>query len=559
MGFSHYNIFRCDRELSDNTTRGGGVLVAIHQELTSTQITTFDEYVQQSQSESLFVEVKSRQVTLLIAAVYIPSFTLVQIYKDLVNFLEEISTTYKPENIIFCGDFNLPSLLWKNNPSRYEVIQYISPRVFEAADHILHTSMLMDWQKHFPPHSRKGYTLDLLWGSSEVCQYILTSDSLVHADPEHHESAYFKINGLKSDSDFSESENKPLKNFAKVNYKVLNTLLDIDCDTLLDRNTENCVHNFYTVLNEVIQNNVPDLPKFTSTYPIWYTCELKNLIIEKKKLHIIWNESHKFQDYLQFSLIRSKCLRLSRELYLKYISEVESKVKSNLKSFWSYVHRFKKSNSLPQCTYLNDRSASGKRSICNLLADHFSSVYSKERLDDLPDKQLNDLLISMQIDELELISALSKLDDNIKSGPDGIPPYVIKKLKASLFSPLLKIFNKSLSQGIFPEIWKKSFIFPIFKDGGKSNAANYRPISIISTLAKIFESIVVKRLSEFFLRSIGIFQHGFIKRRSTLTNLLLFNDYIFNAFIKKQQVDAIYIDFSKAFDKVNHTLLLQKV
>ena len=156
--------------------------------------------------------------------------------------------------------------------------------------------MLMDWQQHFPPHSRKAYTLDLLWGSSEVCQYIPTSDSLVLADPEHHESAYFKINGLKSDSDFSESENKPLKNFTKVNYEVLNTLLDIDWDTLLDGDTEDCVHKFYTVLNDVIDKNVPDLPKCTSTYPIWYTYELKNLIIEKKKLHIIWNESHKFQD-----------------------------------------------------------------------------------------------------------------------------------------------------------------------------------------------------------------------------------------------------------------------
>ena len=169
------------------------------------------------------------------------------------------------------------------------------------------------------------------------------------------------------------------------------------------------------------------------------------------------------------------------------------------------------------------------------------------------------MLISMQIDEQELIAALSRLDDNIKSGPDGIPPYFIKRLKFPLLSPLLKLYNKSLSSGVFPDFWKESFIFPIHKDGDKSDVVNYRPISILSTFAKIFESIIAKRLAEYFLRSIGSFQHGSIKGRSTLTNLLLFNNFIFEAFLEKWQVDSIYIDFSKAFDRVNHGMLLRKL
>ena len=81
---------------------------------------------------------------------------------------------------------------------------------------------------------------------------------------------------------------------------------------------------------------------------------------------------------------------------------------------------------------------------------------------------------------------------------------------------------------------------------------------MLSSLAKVFESIVTKRLTDFFLLSICSSKHGFIKRRSTLTNLLLYNDYIFTAFKGKMQVDFIYFDFSKAFDTINHDRLLQK-
>ena len=191
--------------------------------------------------------------------------------------------------------------------------------------------------------------------------------------------------------------------------------------------------------------------------------------------------------------------------------------------------------------FLRDRSASGRHSICNILAEYFSSVFTSNSLA-VPPLKHTKMLISIQIDEQELLAALCQLDDTVKSGPNGIPSYFIKRLKFSLFSPLLKLYNKSLSAGTFPALWKNSFIFPIHKDGEKWDVTNYRPISILSTFAEILEAIIAKRLSEFFLRSIGSFQHGFIKGSSTLTNLLLFNDFINEAFREKLQVNSIYID-----------------
>ena len=532
---------------------------AVHQSLASSRITSADERISGSEMDVLFVEVKISLVKLLIVAVYIPSFTLEHLYKDLVNLIEDVSSTYPSENVLLCGDLNITNILWHNNPIGYSVLQYVPPSVIGAANQLLQTAELMDWCQLFPSHSRKGFTLDLLFGSPSVCSYVPMSDSLVRGDPEHHESAFFKINGLCTEASECESENQPLKNYRLADYEMLSTLLDVDWDRLFECNVNESVNNFYSVLTEAIEKCVPDLKVRVSSYPAWYTNELKNLINEKKALHAIWKDTHLDIDYIEFSLIRAQCLRLSRVLYKKYLFTIESNIGRNIKSFWSYVHRFKNSSSLPPTMHLQDRSASCRRSICNLLAEHFQSVFSTQRLVLPPPKRLTEMLISMQIDEQELIAALSRLDDNIKSGPDGIPPYFIKRLKFPLLSPLLKLYNKSLSSGVFPDFWKESFIFPIHKDGDKSDVVNYRPISILSTFAKIFESIIAKRLAEYFLRSIGSFQHGFIKGRSTLTNLLLFNDFIFEAFLEKWQVDSIYIDFSKAFDRVNHGMLLRKL
>ena len=206
--------------------------------------------------------------------------------------------------------------------------------------------------------------------------------------------------------------------------------------------------------------------------------------------------------------------------------------------------------------FLKDKSAQGKRSVCNLLADHFSSVHSNSQLQDIDPFDPSELLISYTISVIEVLEAIAHLDGNGKSRLDGIPPYFLKCCRFSLVGPILYLFNKSLAVGVFANFWKQTFIFPIFKSGNKSDASNYRPISIISTLAKIFESI---SCSKFLFPKIGTHQHGFIRGRSVLSNLLLYNDFLFEAFKVDLQAASIYVDLPKAVDTVNQGLLIQKI
>lgn len=112
-------------------------------------------------------------------------------------------------------------------------------------------------------------------------------------------------------------------------------------------------------------------------------------------------------------------------------------------------------------------------------------------------------------------------------------------------------------EGVFPDIWKVSSVTPIFKSGDRTDVKNYSPISIRNHIAKIFESLVynsgLKSVENMLINE----QYGFHPGRSTTTCNITFIDYVMDAFSKRSQVDVIYTDFTKAFDRLNHNSLLK--
>ncbi|XP_046666435.1 uncharacterized protein LOC124358187 [Homalodisca vitripennis] len=105
----------------------------------------------------------------------------------------------------------------------------------------------------------------------------------------------------------------------------------------------------------------------------------------------------------------------------------------------------------------------------------------------------------------------------------------------------------------------RSFVVPIFKSGDRKNVRNYRPIVIQSAIAKLYENIILDHLYFHLRKCISLEQHGFLQSRSTISNLLEFQEYVMSAFGNSSQVDCVYLDLSKAFDRVNHHLLISKL
>jgi len=141
---------------------------------------------------------------------------------------------------------------------------------------------------------------------------------------------------------------------------------------------------------------------------------------------------------------------------------------------------------------------------------------------------------------------------NVKSlGSDRLPGTFLFNLKSFLSVPLWLIFRRSLDEGVFPSIWKLSSVTPIFKSGDKSWL-----ISILSHIAKLFKKLVINNILPSVNSVLIDEQYGFRPGRSAVMNLLVLNNYILEAFENKCQVDVIFMNFAKAFDRVNHNILL---
>ena len=144
---------------------------------------------------------------------------------------------------------------------------------------------------------------------------------------------------------------------------------------------------------------------------------------------------------------------------------------------------------------------------------------------------------------------------------DEIVPKLLLENAEVLSEPLFYIFRKSLDTGQVPLDWKRANVTAIYKKDDRELPSNYRPISLTSQVCKIFESIIRDNMIEHINvnKLINDSQHGFMKKRSCLTNLLEFLEFVTNYIDQGKPIDVIYLDFQKAFDKVPHKRLMLKI
>ena len=169
------------------------------------------------------------------------------------------------------------------------------------------------------------------------------------------------------------------------------------------------------------------------------------------------------------------------------------------------------------------------------------------------------VLHMFKIDDCDILRAVKKIKCNGVSGPDGVPAYIVVDCINCFLFPICHIFNLILKTTSYPIVWKNSKICPIFKSGHKSDIKNYRPVALLSNFAKLFECILSEVLYSHVVNFINKEQHGFVKGKSTATNLFEFTQFASQALDERKQVDVVYTDLTKAFDKVHHCILLNKL
>ena len=204
-------------------------------------------------------------------------------------------------------------------------------------------------------------------------------------------------------------------------------------------------------------------------------------------------------------------------------------------------------------TYNNDTE------ISNGFNNYFHSVYINSSSFDYEFKTITNFpLITLKDFKL----ALNKFSSNTSSGPGGVPVYFLKNLNENCHYILSIIFNQFIKYNYFPKEWKTALVTPLYKNSGDIiDIKSYRPISVTNIFSRIFERIMANRLEKYLkgINFISKHQHGFQRGKNTLTNVLETYNFVTSEFDKGESVDVLYIDFEKAFDKVDIGILLNKL
>ncbi|XP_033226040.1 uncharacterized protein LOC117178720 [Belonocnema kinseyi] len=416
--------------------------------------------------------------------------------------------------------------------------------------------------------------LDLILSNYYNFSSFLAPNPLLPCHP-YHPPIIFDVS---TPSASSELENNIVSyNFKKANFALINSYLEkvdwknslLNAMTLSNNNCLNfnqkeiiddMIDFLYMHLYTAIDEYVPKYYHHTSTYPPRFSYELKDLVIAKKIAHSVYKRTRDRTDYENFSVWRARYNLLSERCYNEYLLRTERNIIANPKSFSNYANETRNNSSMPAEMFLDYLRADSYAQIAELFATHFRSVYNPNNncaYIHSYDVEVDLHIIYISRDEIR--GKLRNLKQNKGAGIDGIPPSLLKSCCSSLTEPVFLIFNSSLELGYFPYAWKKGIIVLIQKGGDKSDVTNYRPITILNSIPKLFESLIYDKVYFAFSNLFFDEQHGFRKGRSISTNLCIYTQYLLSVLESGGQVDSVYTDFSKAFDKVDHCILISKL
>lgn len=541
-----------DANKSKKRREGGGVLIAVEKNLCPTDDDVF-LIPKDNKSEQVWVKIRLPAKNIFVGVAYTPPKSDDLVYDSVSATVVSVMSNMLPHDDIFLyGDFNLPNTIWisdMDNPLVYRPSGAITPFLEKMSD--LGLAQISDVKVH--------NQLDLVF-TNVVCDFVIgPSPHSLKEDCRHHRSVSLDYEVLKPDFSIEEGE---FFDFRRIDtYKASEALRNIDWESEFENlDLEEKVDRFYRMMRKVVEDCVPRRRRRYKYRLPWMSPQLAKLRNKRNRTFKKFRQSGQAVDFQSFLNHREQFLELNSVLYQQYENSQADLIQQDPKQFWRLVNKRRGIDGVPENVVLDEKQASNHQDATNLFADYFQSVFAPDSSGvSLPSGPSPALLSKLVISEESILVGLKKLNVNKGAGPDQLPNSFLRSLSVELSHPMFLLFNESLSSGVFPYVWKESYMTPIFKSGRRSNVRNYRGVVALSAVPKFFEKLVCDLIEPLIAPSINPNQHGFSKSRSTCTNLTIYVHNVLERMRGAGQVDAIYTDFAKAFDRVNHRLLLRKL
>jgi hypothetical protein len=549
MNISGFVLFRRDRN-DPIKRRGGGVAMYVKNELNPVYNCELSE---DSFSESLWCNIICENENTLLGVCYRAPDSSELNDEKLYGLINSISK-YR---VVVMGDFNLPELDWGN----LDNLDLHDPFV----DCLLNNFLL---QLVDEPTRGKNY-LDLVLSSEEnmvqnlsVGEQFETSDhQVIRFDlvcrKNENKTTVKKYDYFRADYDEVRKHMQALQQETSSNY-FTNNISEVNDRWINIKN--NCLR---------IRNKYIGPKRKAKNKSKWATNKVRKCRREKKKAWMKFIKGNRDEKlYKEYKIKLNKSVKENRRAKRSFEERLAKNIKEDSKTFFAYVNSKKRSNNMigPLKNSQGEVLKNNKET-ADLLNSYFASVFTREDCIHIPEPvemfkgSQSESLSSMTIEEQVVLEKLTKINVGKSHGPDELHGKLLYEIRYEIVKDLTKLFNLSLETGVVPQDWRDADVCPLFKKGKRDKAENYRPVSLTSIVGKLLESILKDRIVTHLEQHklLRESQHGFTSGRSCLTNLLVFFEFITKELDKGNNVDLVYLDFCKAFDKVPHCRLGKKL
>ena len=385
--------------------------------------------------------------------------------------------TMRGQNVLI-GDFNFPDIDWTTGCAGGRGRDF-----YEAT-----AEMFMQQHVEEPTH-RSGNTLDLvLCDQEEMIKEVTGEGRLGKSD---HDIVSFTLCTRHNKT----TNERMTMNFKKANFKEMRRQMrEIEWgETLRDKDVDGMWISIRGHLKRLMSDLIPMKKMKDKCNPQWFDKEVKKCIEKKKEAWKKWKQTGRTREEEEYKRRVNETKKKIRNKKNALERKVVQNRKTNPKSFYAYVNSAKKTRGKIGPLKNNEGdliTAPGEQA--QILNNFYSSVFTTGEACDEQQGENEEMesLNDIDITEEKVKLVIENLKEQSASGPDGIPPRVIKEMKSELAGPLTMLFRRSMETEKIPDDWRVAEVTPIFKKGSKADPGNYRPVSLTNVIGKMMERIV---------------------------------------------------------------------
>ena len=571
----HINGYTCISQLS-NIGRKGGLITFLNDNFTYRIITHNNTSLNW---ESQFLEISGNGLNkkTLIGNIYRPPRDL---QDNLRSFIDEFSTIlsshdYNNYEIFLCGDYNINLLKINENEINADFLEMLTSHSF--------------FPKITLPTRFSRMNASLI--DNIYCRIsnntLSSSAGILLKQFSDHQPCFLFVDSITTEIATPKTV-RIQTNSAEALAKLSNELYEQNITTQISTNPFSNPNTTYDKVLSIIDNarlkhtpsKIVKFHRHKHKKQEWITKGILKSIKYRDKLYkqikitdrnsISYN-THK-TNLSTYNRILKQSIRIAKNIYY---SSCFQRYKNDIKKTWATISNImnKKVNKseYPEFFEIDGNKVYDKKEIANKFNSYFTNIGPKLAHDihDVNGKHFENFSTNKPDCELHFdqisVSDVNKIIDNLSSktscGFDDISLKLLKFLKPVLATPITIIINQMLNTGIFPYKLKVAKIKPLYKKGDTSNFNNYRPISLLPSISKIFEKVIFQQTYSYFEQNNLLYtsQYGFRKGHSTEYAALELADRIIQQMDENKTPINIYLDLSKAFDTLNHSILIHKL